>query len=194
MQHSRISPRAYPRIFIPCDIISLTLQGAGGGMSASAEDQDLLDTGTNIMIAGLAFQVAVMFVFMAIAGDFALRTYRAVKRDGRANTLDPKHAELRQSFMFKGFLVALALATILIFTRCVFRVAELSEGFDGDLANDEPLFIALESVPVVLAVLLLNVFNPNFSYKYERSDEGADADADADAVESKGKEVDGSSA
>ena len=172
VSNSRIAAKTYPRFFIPCDIIALTLQAAGGGMSASApsDDPDFLQLGTDIMIAGLAFQVVVMFVFIVLAGDFAYRTYRNVKRNGRANTLDPRHDALRRSFAFRGFIVALMLATILIFTRCVFRVAELSEGWDGELAKDEPLFYGLESTPVVVAVLLLNIFNPNFCYKEDRFD------------------------
>lgn len=168
--NSRIKAKLYPWIFIPCDIIALTLQAAGGGMSASAplDDPDFLQLGTDIMVAGLAFQVVVMFVFIALASDFAFRTYRNVKLNGRANTLDPKHDQLRRSFAFRGFIIALMLATILIFTRCVFRVAELSDGWEGELAKNEGLFYGLESTPVIVAVLLLNIFNPNFCYKEER--------------------------
>lgn len=39
---------------------------------------------------------------------------------------------------------ALAVATITIFIRCVFRVAELQSGFNGALFNDEIAFMVLE--------------------------------------------------
>lgn len=56
---SRLRPAWYTYIFIACDISSLVLQSAGGAMAATAEDgdQDTLDLGTNIMIAGIIWQV-----------------------------------------------------------------------------------------------------------------------------------------
>lgn len=56
---SRLKPNWYTYIFIGCDISSLVLQSAGGGIAATAEDGDkkTLDAGTNIMIAGIIWQV-----------------------------------------------------------------------------------------------------------------------------------------
>ncbi|KAL5343642.1 hypothetical protein BJX70DRAFT_385402 [Aspergillus crustosus] len=49
-------PRAewYPYIFISCDLISLSLQGAGGGLAASAgHDIAMQNAGSNVMLAGI---------------------------------------------------------------------------------------------------------------------------------------------
>lgn len=56
---SRLKPAWYTYIFIACDISSLVMQSAGGGIAATAEDgdQSTLDAGTNIMIAGIVWQV-----------------------------------------------------------------------------------------------------------------------------------------
>jgi len=40
------------------------------------------------------------------------------------------------------------IATITIFIRCVFRVAELRSGFNGHLFNDEVAFMVLEGYVV----------------------------------------------
>jgi hypothetical protein len=37
---SRLRPRTYALIFIPCDCISLTLQGTGGGLASSASQNN----------------------------------------------------------------------------------------------------------------------------------------------------------
>jgi hypothetical protein len=47
----------------------------------------------------------------------------------------------------------------------VYRVAELSEGWDGPLMHNESLFIGLEGVVVAVAVVLLNAFNPCYCFK-----------------------------
>jgi hypothetical protein len=54
---SRIKPALYTWFFISCDIVSIIAQAAGGGV-ASAETKTLVNVGDDIMIAGIAFQVA----------------------------------------------------------------------------------------------------------------------------------------
>ncbi|KAF2138952.1 uncharacterized protein K452DRAFT_337768 [Aplosporella prunicola CBS 121167] len=164
--NSRIPPLAYPRIFIPCDVISLLLQAAGGGL-ASAQSHANKDpnTGNNIMIAGLAFQVATLAVFIALATDFSIRTARRVRALGDAQALDPAHARLRASWAFKGFLAALAFSTLCIFTRSVYRVAELSEGWTGHLIETQRYFIGLEGAVVGAAMLALNAFHPGLCFR-----------------------------
>jgi len=162
--NSRIKALSYPRFFIPCDVISLLLQAAGGGL-ASAQSHANKDptTGNNIMIAGLSFQVATLAVFIALCTDFALRTLRRMKSMG-VEAFDPRHAKLRSSFKFKGFLWALAFATLCIFTRSIYRVAELSEGWEGHLIKTQKYFIGLEGAIVGAAVLALNAFHPGLCF------------------------------
>ncbi|KAF2843217.1 RTA1-domain-containing protein [Patellaria atrata CBS 101060] len=165
-ENSRIKPLSYPRIFIPCDILSLVLQAAGGGYASARTHNDQDPTaGNNIMIAGLAFQVATLFVFILLSCDFAVRTHGRIRSLGRAQALDPAHAKLRDSWAFKGFLVSLALSTLCIFTRSVYRVAELSEGWNGHLINTQRYFIGLEGACVIAAVLVLNAFHPGLCFK-----------------------------
>ena len=60
-ENSRIKPLSYPRIFIPCDFLSLMLQAAGGGIASAASHQDKNPVvGDNIMVAGLSVQVITM--------------------------------------------------------------------------------------------------------------------------------------
>jgi hypothetical protein len=132
--------------------------------------------GNNIMIAGLSFQVATLFMFILLALDVSVCTI--LRRLGAQNALDPRHARLRNSKPFQGFLIALSLATLLIFTRCVFRVAELSDGWEGKLMKKQGLFIGLEGVVIVLAVYLLNLFHPGFCFKESRTETSIQARTD----------------
>lgn len=60
---SRIRPAWYTYIFIACDVSSLVLQSAGGAIAATADnDQSASDIGTDIMIAGIIWQVVGEFL------------------------------------------------------------------------------------------------------------------------------------
>ncbi|KAI2619656.1 RTA1-domain-containing protein [Hypoxylon sp. NC1633] len=162
-ENSRIPPKFYTRIFIPCDIVSLILQAAGGGLASSAfHTGKTTDVGDNIMIAGLSFQVFTLLVFMALSADFFLNTSRRRRALGSAAALDqdPALVALRASPMFRGFLAALVLSTVCVFWRSVFRVAELSHGWTGPLMARQDLFIGFEGVMITVAVWALNLFHP----------------------------------
>lgn len=164
--NSRIPPLAYPRIFIPCDVISLLLQAAGGGIASAASHQNKNPAvGDHIMVAGLAFQVLTLLVFMMLSADFALRTVRRRRQMGSVDAFDQSHEALRRSKRFRGFLLALAFSTLCIFTRSVYRVAELSEGWTGHLIETQRYFIGLEGAIVSAAVLALNLFHPGFCFR-----------------------------
>ena len=164
-QNSRLPPLWYPRIFIPCDVMSLLLQAGGGGAASVASHTGAdIKPGDDVMVAGLAFQVLTLAIFIALAVDFALRTWSRMRAMGE-EALDPAHAKLRRSWKFQGFLVALAFATLCIFTRCVYRVAELSEGWNGHLIHTQKYFIGLEGAIVGTAVLALNAFHPGLCFR-----------------------------
>jgi len=166
-ENSRLPPEYYTRIFIPCDVISLVLQATGGGMaSVASHNGSSVDTGDNIMIAGLAFQVFTLVVFMAVSLDFAVNTILRHRRLGDA-ALDQDQTvrRVRNSKMFRGFLAALALSTICIFWRSVYRVAELAHGWDGELMKRQDLFVGFEGVMVVIAALALNFFHPAVCFR-----------------------------
>jgi len=123
-------------------------------------------TGDNIMVAGLSFQVFTLLIFIILCTDFAIRTYRRFKSMGQdAFDQNPAFVNLRQGWQFKAFLAALALATICIFWRSVYRVAELSEGWTGNLIRHQWLFVGFEGVMVIVSCLVLNVYNPAIMFK-----------------------------
>jgi len=118
------------------------------------------------MIAGLATQVVTLFIFIILCVDFAIRTHKRYKSMGEAAfDQNPIFIQLRQGWRFRGFLIALTLATICIFWRSVYRVAELAEGWTGALIKRQWLFVGFEGVMVIVACLALNVFNPAFTFK-----------------------------
>ncbi|KAG8420477.1 hypothetical protein J3459_011054 [Metarhizium acridum] len=163
-ENSRLPPEYYTRIFIPCDVVSLVLQAVGGAMAATAaHNHDSADLGSDIMIAGLAFQVATMLGFITAASDFAVGTYRRYRAQGasalcrgRRARADAAHAAVQ----------ALPRRAVRL-PRCSscggapFVVAELSEGWTGPVMADQGMFVGFEGVlNCRRAVLALNLFHP----------------------------------
>ncbi|KAL6231529.1 hypothetical protein BDW75DRAFT_42576 [Aspergillus navahoensis] len=161
-QSSRLKAKSYAKIFVACDILCLVLQAAGGAITATAgRDQDSLRrTGINVMIAGLAAQVVCLAAFMILVGDYARRLL-ALRRGNYASPGNAASAgSLGGGWRWKGFLWGLAIATLLIFIRSIFRVAELNGGFGSDLANDEVSFMILEGAMMVVACGGMSLFHP----------------------------------
>ncbi|KAL4996691.1 RTA1 like protein-domain-containing protein [Aspergillus recurvatus] len=159
---SYFKPRTYTITFITFDVIALLLQAVGGAIASTADDddKDMTDLGINIMIAGLAWQVASLLIFTGMSTYFFLRVRKAPSADFNLS-FEP----LRRSRYFKGSLWGLSIATLVIIIRSVFRCAELSEGFDGELANDEVTFMILEATMIGIAVICLTVFHPGVVWK-----------------------------
>ncbi|KAI9800820.1 MAG: hypothetical protein M1825_003603 [Sarcosagium campestre] len=152
---SRLEPRLYTIIFMTCDFVALLLQAVGGALASSAETQQEADIGVNVMLAGLAWQVFSLLLFIVIAADFLWKAHRTPESER-----SPRHADLRAGKGFRVFISGLAVATVTIFVRCVFRVAELSEGFDGKLANEQVTYMILEGAMIVTACTALTVVHP----------------------------------
>lgn len=164
--------------FIPGDVVSLLLQMIGGILAAVALlNDDDLDPGDDVIIAGLSTQVFSLFVFIIACVDFAARLRSRMKKLGPEVTMDsdPAKVQLRRSRTFKAFLAAQALATILIFWRSCYRVAELNEGWAGPITFNQPLFIGMEPVLIVIAVYALGIFHPAYCLQRKSRSIGAES-------------------
>lgn len=138
-QHSRLPPHLYTWIFIGCDIGSICLQAIGGGVAASAgsDNIDLLHVGNNIIIAGIAFQVATMLICGLLAGEFIMKLVRH-GQPGRST--DAK----AQAFQF-----AVIFAYLAILVRCIYRLPEMAGGWGNPRMRNEKDFLILDGLCVV---------------------------------------------
>ncbi|KAH7020890.1 RTA1 like protein-domain-containing protein [Microdochium trichocladiopsis] len=148
---SRFDPRWFYWVFIPCDIISLVLQAAGGAMSSVSTTEAAVNRGVDISLAGLVFQVVTLVAFSALFIDYLWSCgFLGALFGGKAKraAAGEKAAAAERSFPrpLRLFLVFLFLATLFIFIRCAYRVKELSEGYFSEFFREETLFIVLESV------------------------------------------------
>ncbi len=144
-QSSALSAAMYAIIFCTCDLISLVLQAIGGGLASTASGELNGNTkpGTNIMVAGIAFQLGTMTFFAVLVLDF-LR---------RASKLDlPKQ--------YKRVLFAMFVSFTMIYIRSIYRTIELAQGWTGYLITHEGFFLGLDAAIMFVAVAVFLVFDP----------------------------------
>ena len=158
-QYSRLQPRYYTWIFIMCDLLSLVLQGAGGGTAATANHgSSMQNTGNDLMIAGIVWQVITLLVFGVLVVDYMLRVRKNTHNHSAAA------ANILSDRKFKIFVGGLFLAYITIFTRCVYRIGEMVGGWGNSIMQDETDFIVLDGVMVTIATFCLTAFHPGWMF------------------------------
>jgi hypothetical protein len=148
---SPISARMYLIIFCACDIISLVVQAVGGASAATAVSETPpkeSSTGTNIMVAGIVFQMASITVFAALFVDFL----RRVRKIG--NGLLTRD--------MKALIWATTFSVVLIYVRSIYRTVELAQGWDGYLITREGYFLGFDGALMVLAVAAFNFAHPGY--------------------------------
>ncbi|TFK46776.1 RTA1 like protein, partial [Heliocybe sulcata] len=172
-QYSRLSPRWYSIIFVSClspfgnltDVIALLLQAAGGG-AASGTTENSINLGSHLLLAGIAFQLGAMSIFMILATEFLLRYYldRPMGRVATAK-LDSGvtfSARGRDDWRMSLIIISIVLSTLFIVVRAVYRTVELANGWKGQIIRVQSYFDGMDGAMVVLAALTLNVLHPGF--------------------------------
>ncbi|KAL7798329.1 RTA1 domain-containing protein [Trichoderma ceciliae] len=138
----RISPRLYATLFILGDFICLCFIGCGGSLAAIFASNPV---GVDLMIAGLATQVLVTAIFCILLVTICRRIHHHLAKDRKL-----------------GYIVYAAVGAVCLFIRSCWRVAELNGGFNGPLSSKEGIFIALDSIPMIIMSVILTVIHPEF--------------------------------
>lgn len=182
---SVLKPLWYSYIFIFCDMSSLAIQAAGGGLAAlRLQNLESTTTGTHIMVAGIAFQVLSMTLFVGFLFDFMYRIYFKANPNVRFSFRNlfalffqtNRGKELRMLYLnqhynkryehiwtrniFGYYPLALFFSVFFIYVRCVYRLVELSEGWTGYLITHEEYVMTLDGLQVLITCLILVPFHP----------------------------------
>lgn len=146
-RYSPIPPKAVLGIFITCDVLATVVQVVGAALVGVRYSNKEDPTSANdILLAGLAFQVFTFLVFIILTSLFLYRCWRAKL--------------VTQERGMRVFIGAFLVATILVYLRTCFRLAETSQGLEKDLSTHEVYFACLEFAPIAGAVLLFNIWHP----------------------------------
>ncbi|KAE9396597.1 RTA1-domain-containing protein [Gymnopus androsaceus JB14] len=156
--YSRLRPRRYSRIFVTCDIIALFVQAGGGSVASGTNiSQSQVNTGSNIMLGGIGFQVGVMLCYMALATEYFWRFSRqrpvrcSTEGENKTGVIDHRLQLLIYALMFN---------TACLFIRAIYRTIELSYGFNGKVIRTQWLFCFFDATMVAFAMYTLNIAHP----------------------------------
>ncbi|KAJ0416427.1 RTA1 like protein-domain-containing protein [Aspergillus carlsbadensis] len=137
------------KFFVAGDILSFTVQAAGGGIMASGT-LSAVHNGEKIVIAGLVIQILFFGFFITTCGIF----------HRRVNTSPTQHAvELAGSW--RKHIHVLYAANILIMIRSVFRLIEYAMGNNGYLLRREAFLYVFDGLLMFVAMVLFNVVHPS---------------------------------
>lgn len=95
------------------------------------------------MVAGIAFQLLTMTLFLLLTLDF-------VRRLLKMGIPQPYYLILGAMFV----------SLLAIYIRSIYRTLELTGGWSGHLIRDQPLFIGLDAVLMVVASAVFLVADP----------------------------------
>ncbi|KAL2783911.1 RTA1-domain-containing protein [Aspergillus keveii] len=143
-EYSPLRPTFILAFFITSDAISTIVQVAGAsliGVKQSREEDPT--TANNILLAGLAYQVFAITIFVLLTATFEFRARRAIKEHG-----------------LRIFCVFFSISTLMIYMRSIFRLIETAEGLGGKLSTHEVYFACLEMAPIALVALLFCIWHP----------------------------------
>lgn len=155
-----LSPRTVLVFFIACDVLATVVQVAGAALVGSRySNQEDPTTANNILLAGLVFQVFAFAVFLLLLA-LTLRRVHILSRSRTQTGSEPAAGAGTGIKLDRAFLVALVVATLAVYLRTCFRLAETAEGLMARLATHEAYFGCLEFLPVVVATYLLAGWHP----------------------------------
>ncbi|PGH17945.1 hypothetical protein AJ79_00844 [Helicocarpus griseus UAMH5409] len=154
-KYSIIPLKWLTKLFVTGDVISFTVQAAGGGIQAIG-NLSALHAGEKIIIVGLFIQIAFFGFFMVVSWYFR---HRFVKGDGPATTAAP----------WRKHINALYAASILILVRSVFRVVEYLMGNNGYLLRHEYFLFIFDAVLMFFVMVLFNWVHPSEITRYKET-------------------------
>lgn len=144
---SFISPRWTSVIFVVGDLICLNIQGNAAGLLA---DDDLINAGRGIIIAGLLLQAVIFILFMLCCVLFHVRFRRHLPRTN-ATTSAPWEASLNMLYA----------TSTLVLARNIFRVFEYAMGKDGFIQKHEWTFYVFDSALMLLVMIGFYIWYPS---------------------------------
>lgn len=106
--------------------------------------------GVDVLLAGLALQAVSFTVFLGLLVMFRMSLEKVDQQGVDAVVVKEKDQ----------FVQAVLVASLLVYVRTIFRLAETAQGLFGYVETHEVFFGTLEFAPVVLAVWILAVWHP----------------------------------
>ncbi|EJU02137.1 RTA1-domain-containing protein [Dacryopinax primogenitus] len=160
---SLLRPGLISWIFIISDAVSFLIQVGGAAALLARPDlnsqstpsqiqraQNLLNLGDNVLLAGLAVNLASFVIFVLQVRSYSIPCANTHPR--QVTYFDYKtRTQCAITGPWRTLLYALYVSTVLVLIRQVYRVIEFSQGWFGFLPTHEGYFYGLDSLVILLA-------------------------------------------
>ncbi|KAK6203125.1 RTA1 like protein-domain-containing protein [Scheffersomyces amazonensis] len=167
----------------------------------NGKSQDLENTGDRVY--DITYKKASFLNFFRLL--FNGKTAANYKVNHLDQFYNAKFHEMRIRKIYNFYPLAISIAVLCIYIRCVYRVVELAEGFDGYLITHEVYLMVLDAFMVAIAALIFVPFHPqlvlgdasqislqDIKNRSDTSHHGEDEEEEGDApIEGESKEYTG---
>lgn len=160
--YSRLAARRYTVVFVSCDMISLFVQGGGGGLATRTDDPSKAKLGNDIILAGIIFQLIMLTLYSGLAIEYFVRYTQGRPIAGRVEN-NGSLSQNRKAVMtpkLKIMSIALGFNTLFLVIRAIYRTVELADGWGGRIISTELYFNILDGGMIVLAIYTFNFAHP----------------------------------
>ncbi|KAH7369989.1 RTA1 like protein-domain-containing protein [Rhexocercosporidium sp. MPI-PUGE-AT-0058] len=147
--HAVIKRRWLTKLFVCGDVLSFTLQMAGGGIMSSGT-LSAVKIGEKIVIVGLFVQIVFFGFFVFVALLFNVRMHKVPTEKAHEN-----------HNVWRKHLYTLYVASLLIMIRSIFRVVEYIQGNDGYFLRYEYYLYIFDAVLMLAVMVVFNFVHPS---------------------------------
>ncbi|EJP68056.1 RTA1 domain-containing protein [Beauveria bassiana ARSEF 2860] len=136
-------------LFVWLDVVCFLVQLGGGLLLSNDDNRNLAPIGMKLYTAGIALQLGFVVIFGVMTGWFYHRMRQVSQGKGMGRRLQ----------ILTWTMLAVL---VLIIVRVIFRLLEFGPGIDAsnELITNEMYPLALDALPMVIALVLLNVMHP----------------------------------
>jgi hypothetical protein len=176
VQQPQVSPvpvKLMTKIFVFGDILSLMLQGAGGGIESGAKTVQQHQTGSDIVVGGLGVQLLFYGGFVVVC----IICHR------RLLSVYPNQ-KFKYEQNWHQLILALYFSSVLILIRSVYRISEFAQGFQGYIITHEVFMFIFDSCLMFMVMVTFLVIRPGDVMSQKHDEEFVDLDG-LDSDESK---------
>ncbi|KAF3001073.1 hypothetical protein E8E14_001096 [Neopestalotiopsis sp. 37M] len=137
----RCSPTTF---FVLTDIIAFCTQ-IGGGLVQVTGDVKIMQIGDRVVLGGLAFQLGVMAIYLALV----VRFYRQAT-----------HAVVAGDAPWKRHVIALAVCVVMVWVRNLVKLIEFAQGFYGFVSQHEAMLYVFDAALMLGVMIIFLVLHP----------------------------------
>ncbi|KAH8789449.1 RTA1 like protein-domain-containing protein [Flagelloscypha sp. PMI_526] len=150
-KYSLLSSKWIGIMFISADVIALAIQGTGGALLLAKSI--VSDLYVRIILAGIAFQFAVMIIASLFAIHFVVnwRLHHQI-----TDTLTFHLSSSRLTILICG----ISFNSLCLIIRAIYRLIELNDGWQGNIVRTQLWFNIFDGTMVLLAIVTLNAASP----------------------------------